>query len=284
MRIGLSLPISYVAGQPAEARALLYRQAFGPAPRFLQRASAQGLGHVELRWVGPDVPAGPARAAAAAVRGAGLSLSVHGALPERIVPPLDETYPALAACLEDAAEPVILVVHALSADEGSMPEYAHRTRTALAALADLVAETDQPLRLALENNRFRNRCDPGATASGIVRMIDGFDPARGGVCWDFGHMFANVRQRVEPPDPEPAFVRRVIHAHVHDVAGRTHQPLTVGNIPLARWTGLLKRAGYDGALNLELNPDNFDDDPLAATEASLRILREAATDTQEAER
>jgi len=284
VRTGLSLPISYVAGRPANARAFLYRQAFGPAPRFLETASARGLGHVELRWVGPGVEADLARDAASAVRGAGLSLSVHGTLPERIAPPLDEAYPALAACLEDAPEPVILVVHALSADKGSMPEYADRTRTALAALADLAAEAGRPLRLALENNRYRRRCDPGATASGIVRMTDGYAPDRVGVCWDFGHMFANVRQHVEPDDPDPVFVRRVIHVHVHDVAERTHQPLTVGNVPLARWVALLDGAGYDGVLNLELNPDNFDDDPVAATEVSLRTLNSLTRDRGERER
>jgi sugar phosphate isomerase/epimerase len=77
-----------------------------------------------------------------------------------------------------------------------------------------------------------------------------------GACWDMGHSTVNhARFNTEryPLDPPGDFVPRVRHVHLHDVHGREdHHPLSGGATPYREHLARLRRAGFDGDVNLEL--------------------------------
>ncbi len=86
---------------------------------------------------------------------------------------------------------------------------------------------------------------------------------------DVGH--ANIRPYGQPPRlPEllEAFAGRIGHVHVHDNKGRydEHLPLGVGSVDWPEAVRLLRGAGWDGTVTLEV----FADEP-AYTEASRRL-------------
>ena len=79
-----------------------------------------------------------------------------------------------------------------------------------------------------------------------------------GICFDFGHTFWNVEHHMLDPEPPAEFLQRTIHTHIHDIGTNgTHYPLNVGTVPLAKYVGMLKEAGYSGVYNLELGCHRF---------------------------
>ena len=78
-----------------------------------------------------------------------------------------------------------------------------------------------------------------------------------GACWDFGHAYWNTRRygwSIEPPE---ALLSRIVHVHCHDVHGGDHEPLVYGVVPWREFLRLLRRAGFDGRVILEVGPSGF---------------------------
>ena len=160
-----------------------------------------------------------------------------------------------------------------------MAEHQRRTVSALQRLVDSIAKESLPLQLALELNRAKGKVDPSTTYRGVLDMCEQVGDSRVGICWDLGHTQSNVLRGVCPPDPPEEFLRRVVHAHIHDIGpdGGTHWPLIFGNVPLARYVEGLKGVGYDGCCVLELSPLRFSDrlDVGESIRRSVILLREA---------
>ena len=283
MEAGVALPVMYLAGQVEIGRGAPYEAALGPVPRCLETLRGWGATLVELRGVGPCTPSPSAvRAACQGVREAGLHLSIHAALPEGPVGSWVDDMPSVLAGIEGAEDAAPrVVVHAFAEERGSLRDLARRTRERMAEVIAAAAREGMPLRLALETNRQRHLADPSTVYHGLLAMLDGLDPAVCGACWDFGHMCANVRLGVEKEDPPAAFLARVAHVHVHDLGPPTHMPLTVGNVPLQRWIGLLAAHGYSGPCVLELNLDRIEEDGARALADSLHILRRTIARAEE---
>ncbi|MBN1671737.1 MAG: sugar phosphate isomerase/epimerase [Kiritimatiellae bacterium] len=76
-----------------------------------------------------------------------------------------------------------------------------------------------------------------------------------GVCWDMGHAHFGIARCGQTEDPPPEFVAQVRHVHLHDIRDREdHRPLLYDTVPVDRHLRTLRQAGYDGPVNLELNP------------------------------
>lgn len=115
---------------------------------------------------------------------------------------------------------------------------------------------DHPVRLALEVALY----DPalyrigqfGGELLDIVREVS--HPALG-LGFDMGHCAMFERQRGMPYDLSDEFVRRVIHAHLHDVnpQGEDHGPLVYGNVDYPGYLRWLARRRFSGVVILELN-------------------------------
>jgi sugar phosphate isomerase/epimerase len=126
------------------------------------------------------------------------------------------------------------------------------------------------MRLMLENTPgYFGRVDV------LQRLFDAV-PALG---WhlDVGHANLNVPANVSGPLLD-AFASRLCHVHLSDNKGGgddLHLPIGTGNIDWPGVIGLLKRAGYDGTITLEVfSPDH---DYLALSRQKVRALWDAPT-------
>ena len=260
--IGLSLPLAYLLGDPSSAPAgPAWQAAFGNADQGLSALRSAGVSSVELRSITQGTDPELALRAARRVWEAGLQVTVHGYLPK---PPLGQTFADLYPPLLPLAEALsarggegLVTVHCYPVGDATVEETAERTAQALGRIAAGLEREQVPLRIALENDRLHGQPRPGATYGGILNVIDRVASPRLGACWDFGHAQANVQQGYLEQVPPAAYLQRVIHTHIHDLAPRTHCPLTCGVVPFGLYVDLLLASGYAGAYNLELNPERF---------------------------
>jgi sugar phosphate isomerase/epimerase len=96
---------------------------------------------------------------------------------------------------------------------------------------------------------------PDRGRSRLLDLVRAVDSPRIGICWDGGHDWEN--RGIEEgwdADPPSEFLKRVVHVHLHDAGedGSLHHPLIAERVP---WRGQLRalaRAGYTGAVTLEV--------------------------------
>ncbi|MBN1676380.1 MAG: TIM barrel protein [Kiritimatiellae bacterium] len=91
----------------------------------------------------------------------------------------------------------------------------------------------------------------GETYDELIRTVEGTEF---GLCWDTGHSFIGTQKLGIPLYPPRAYLEKVAHVHLHDVTdGRDHQPIIFDGVPVEQHLRLLKEAGFDGDINLELS-------------------------------
>jgi len=246
----VSLPPAYLAGEPNE----LLTGALGDPATALAALRQAGATAIELRAVGAHTDPALALAAARQVWHAGGILTVHGELPASTPAAL---CPALVALCREMAQQgrcAIVTIHSYKSLEEPTSALAARTIRAVRELLHDAEEEGLPLRLAVELNRAKGGNDPSVSYRCLLSMHARIAHPHVGFCWDFGHAFSNVRQGAMTLVPPDAFLRRVIHTHIHDLYadGATHAPLTEGRLPLASVLWVLRCAGYGGIINLEL--------------------------------
>lgn len=247
---------------------------------FLERLAAAGVGSVELRVVLPWEDAERVRAAAERIWAAGLLLSVHSA-PRSAESAVRDVFDPLRELLKaERQENTILVLHPVNG-----PDIPAENRSMLRLLTEHARENAPGVRLALENNRRMPDRTLGDCAALVTELIRDADPEYAGICFDLGH-YAWTSRVWETPDspalPPEDFLRRVIHTHIHALAGAerdytTHFPLQLGSLPLKHYLDALRGHGYAGALNLELEAERFAE-LLSGEEAilgSAALLRQA---------
>lgn len=239
-------------------RSLAEGTGLGSEP-FLETLAERGVGSIELRAVLGGQDAQTVLGAAERVWRRGLLVSVHTA-PRSADTAVQDVFGPLQALLraEQQAQ-TILVLHPVNG-----ADLFSENRRMLAALSDAIRRDYGGAKLALENNRLmpdRSMGDSAALAACLIREAD---PTCVGICFDFGH-YAWVTRAWEasPLLPPEAFTSRVIHTHIHALAGpdrkyTTHFPLTCGSLPLREYLGSLRGAPV-GAFNLELEPERFSD-------------------------
>jgi sugar phosphate isomerase/epimerase len=104
-------------------------------------------------------------------------------------------------------------------------------------IAESLARYSEKAKVAVEL-RAEKRTRPTAAATtrdSVIRIVDQLDDALPGICWDVAHDFENfVMSGSEWNLPDPAFLSRVSHLHVHDIGddGEAHCPLTIGRVPI----------------------------------------------------
>ena len=282
MKIGLSLPYTFLASTGDGLRDSMLRSSLGPAVRGLELLKR----HVQCIEVGCLNEAAPADQIVRAVRriwSAGLEAIVHGHLPQSVdSTDLGSFYPWLGPLLREMPhrqKRLMLNVHALSADTGEVTRLHRRTVENLRKLAGLVDSQKLPVRFALELNRSKDEIDPSTTYEGVLNMCLEIASPHVGIGWDWGHTYANVLKDAVPVDPPLDFLERVVHAHIHDIGpgGSTHFPLTCGTVPVRTYANTLKGVGYQGYYILELYPERFADaGPVRGLfTSSVKILRQA---------
>lgn len=282
MKTGLSLPVSYLAGD--REKSCLYYSILGEPESFLSGLKSMGAASVELRGANRSSSGDEILLAARQVFAAGLETTAHSYLPpegggESFYGMYPELEPYIRELIRLKKETVVTVHSYASADE-ELELLEEKTAGALRAVDACITSENLPVKIALEINRRKGWNDPGDTYSGLVRIFEKTSPENAGFCWDFGHAYSNVLRSSHQKLPPAEFLERVIHTHIHAVGPdeRTHWPLGKGSVPLADFAGALSLSGYSGVYNLELSLERFsgEDNPAELLAESFRMLEEAA--------
>ena len=256
--IGVSLPLRWLAegGKP-----------YGERGAFLEALKAHGVHSAELRAVKADTDPSVVLAAAALLTSHGLAFTVHGTVRSAATAVRDVFAPLeslLAAKLQDK---IVVTVHPIDGGNAAM----------LTALADHIEAAALPVVIALENNRLMPDKTEGDSAALAADALAAADRACLGSCFDMGHYHYYLSKHFPDSEgglPKKGFLRRCVHTHIHAMeGGRTHFPLTSGELPLRRFLAALDDS-YRGVYNLELDPARWPErDAAAELLASVDQLR-----------
>lgn len=262
--IGFSLPPDYLNAVPGDAGDL-FTTLWGPFQKAVVPLREKGVASIELRMIRPGDDVEAVNAAIGKVFASDLHLTLHGLLPAQESDPCDPAaFPlwGVADQVRDRQGETMVTVHARFDRDPSASVDALLTRTVddLKALAEETRRRRAPFRYALEISKFKKKADPSFTWDQVAEMAARVEDPLVGICWDFGHAFFNVRAGLIPEIPPQAFLQQVVHTHIHDLGptGQTHWPLTEGRLPLADWCRRLLQSGYRGALNLEPEPQRYE--------------------------
>ena len=173
---------------------------------------------------------------------------------------------AYAARIAEEAGTTTLVVHGAKG-HGPREELRRDTQAFLAWIGEEFANLRPCIELLVREDRANKIGDNKAELVDIVsgpslRLVSkatsvqatglraGLGSSKVGICWDLGHDARNGS--VAAP---PGFIASVRHVHLHDIApdGTDHCPLLFGNVPYEKYLRQLIRAGYKGAVILEVN-------------------------------
>lgn len=273
--IGVSLPLSILYSKPeGHAQRLLFR-GFNDADSFLGWLKSLGVSSVEPRAVSRGVSPERAKAAADAVHGAGLNMTIHAELYDA---PAEEFFTTILPLFPARTErPICLTLHTLR-DRG--PENASCSQEILASWGRYALNNGINAQFALENNRFGKAEHEAVSCPDILRIVKEIDMANVGTCWDFGHLYSNhinFKERTPSMLPPQEFAGRALHTHIHAYQGRTHFPLiNETELPLELYLRFLAKNGYGGVYNLEIEAERFYTlyDPQQALAGSIHRLKE----------
>ncbi len=267
MKFGIRIPLNTFADE-LNATTKRIINSFGSVDIMLD-TYAKELYSVELASVREDTPPELLLKADEICKEHGLEITVHGALPSGSS---DDFFTPYEALLKRREAPLNVTVHPLFPKEKSI--------TCLKSICSRIESEDLPLRITLENQRYRdkNTVDMGCrTVTEIAREVNSKVLF---LCFDFGHQLSNIRNQLEPIDlTDDEFFSRVKHTHIHSLfEGKTHFPLSVGETALDYNLKNLFKHGFDGVLMLELGPDRYFDrfDTKTAALDSIGIIKKAA--------
>jgi sugar phosphate isomerase/epimerase len=153
------------------------------------------------------------------------------------------------------------VLHGLSCAASTKPYLLNLTKEFLLRTQATLAETNfeiilEVLRESADNGKVR----AGTSYAEILELLRHRELERVGICWDFGHSFAQAEHGIHSRIPPDEFLQRVKHTHVHDYKNETtHIPLGNGALPYQDYIQRLVRQGFAGIFNLELNPGRISD-------------------------
>ena len=260
MNIGLSLPFDYLNGTnklPAVHVSLMPLANRGTP---CTTSNKHGVSAIELQQFGHHASAGDLLDAAQSILDSGLRLTLHGYLTGHATSHLiSDNYPHLLPLMEYLKEQhleTIMVVHAHANPGAAYQVLMDTTIRALQQITGDIHTANYPIRISLEINRYHGVENPGTTYAGLLAMAQQLNSAETGFCWDMGHTQSSVQQHRLSATPPPAFVRKVIHTHIHGLSpdGDTHRPLTGSNAHIVSGVNMLRSSGYKGLYNLELYP------------------------------
>ena len=269
MKIGLSLPLSYLLEPDTGAAQHEFFKWVGEPQAFLAELRQHGVQTVELQGIAPGFADPAALAAMKRLDAAGMGFTVHSHLPQNVgdpaigngvfpdlaTPPL----PDLRAFMTARSARPVMVVHAYATPDTRYEDLVAISVQSLQALIENLKRHDLPVRVALEINRYIGVTTPGVTYEGLLEIGKHFTDADLGFCWDMGHTQASILRQKLPEAPPPEFVARVIHTHIHDLSpeGKTHWALRDSCPHLEAGVACLETHGYAGIYNLELYPNRW---------------------------
>lgn len=259
MKIGLSLPVTYLSGDCTNLEDKILRNAFGVSKEFLPQLKKQGISSIELKFSSHEsVTQEIVNVALHWILQADLDFSIHVFLPENIMSKkcILEIYPFLGLVMDDIKNNnTIMTVHSYSSKICNMKDIARLSGRALGYIARILDKEDINIRFAVELIRYHGYSDPSTSYDGILKILKYADHPKIGICWDIGHSFWNTSNKKLKNIPPILFLCKTIHTHIHDLGiNGTHYSLSRGAVPIEKMLKPLILNGYSGIFNLEFNP------------------------------
>lgn len=225
----------------------------------------------ELEINAPGEWAGEASKVAHRAIDAGLRCHFHAPYPQRLdlrgfrrgaLPVVEETFAGLfdlaLECAVRQGTACVVNLHGASAAAGTDPLELRRSTVDFLKWAAEMVE-DYPVRLALEVALYHpGKYRVGQFGGEILDIVKEVSHPALGLGLDMGHCAMFERRRGMPYDLSDEFMRRVVHAHLHDMnsEGEDHGPLIYGNVDYPGYLHWLARKHYRGAVILELDYDH----------------------------
>lgn len=273
MNYGCSLPPAYLYDETPS----LWSHALGSPDDGLELLKAHGIDCIELRALSGNSDPVMAIKAIDRICEHGMAVTVHGSLMSEAASaglPHADIMDVLDRCCADS---IVVTVHCIASKGGNVNELIQQTVDTVTTWLSIADKRKWSIKLALEINRAKDIADPGNHYEGLLAVKKHLPDPRVGFCWDLGHTAYNVLQGTLSAQTPDAFVRDVIHTHIHGLSpsGQTHWPLGQHSLHVESWLQSLLRCGYEGVLNLELDPVRFKDnlDVKGGVLDSIKFLR-----------
>lgn len=266
MKIGISLPVTYLAGEILNKEDELWQEIYGPAPVALAHLQSAGVCSIEINKVRKTTKNTLVLKALQTIFHAKLQATIHGWLPQKVISGqghlIDETLLNLLSSHTASAIPVTVHGHHVG-EQAERDAMLSMTITNLASYSERLQTEKLPLIPALEVCRIKEHGPVGDTYAEVYSLASQVGFHNVGICWDLGHTQANYLLGKDMAMPNDTFIQQVIHTHIHDVGvdGRTHFPVVSRDGYVAEGVKRLKDVGYTGVYNLELYPIRWDLSP-----------------------
>jgi len=281
-KIGMSLPWDYLSENYITKESTVVKDVLGTPEKGLKLLKSFGVTSIELRHLNPGLKTEAMRRALLRLQESEINISIHSEDP----PDSDNwVVTDLFPWRELLEEPgiisqtdITLALHPVTGKgKSSVEKLGSETLRVLSELATIQKDWRPAYHFALENQRVKGLVDPGTTFDSIQTLWSQVDSPAIGICWDFGHGYANHLKNNYPEMPSDKFINAVTHTHIHDLgpSGSTHWPFIENKVPLEKFIGKLKNRNYQGIYNLELGFGRFADIPnrLKAVEKSVSRIK-----------
>ena len=258
MKIGLSLPVSYLAGKYNNVESEILKNAFGESHLFLAQLKKNGICSIEMKIVNEGTSSQIVDIALRNILQADLDYSMHLYLPTDVTSrkSFSEIYPFLGLVIAHIQNSnAVITVHPYLSKEFDMAKLAILSGQALAYIASISEKENINICLAIELLRGNSLSSPTATYNSILKILKYIDHPQVGICWDIGHSYWNTLNKELNDIPPKEFLDKTIHTHIHDLGPEgTHSSLSNGIVPIRKMLSSLVLNEYSGVFNLELRP------------------------------
>jgi sugar phosphate isomerase/epimerase len=268
MKIGISLPWRYLAeNYNDKASETVFRDCLVPAV-FLKKLKSQGGTSIELRHWEIDLTKNDYIKSFKNITNAGLIFSIHGDIGKdhdemsifEAFPWLKYAVDAVNSVEDTQQKEFIITIHPVKKIGGDIAALKDKTEKILNHYCSEIEKNALPVKIAYENQREKGYSDPATQFISISESVTKVNNKVLGTCWDMGHSYANYLKNSYEEMPDPFFLEKAIHTHIHDLSddtGATHWPLIFGNTPVEKYIKKLRESGYQGTYNLELSTERF---------------------------
>ncbi|MCK9526699.1 MAG: sugar phosphate isomerase/epimerase [Limnochordia bacterium] len=265
MRIGLTLPIDFLTDNAKCPSDVLWTEMFSTASSCLTYLGDQGVRSIEINKLTESTSPKLIRQAVDVILRSGLEVTFHGWLPQDTRPgEMPGLFEAAETALvgHDITSAIPLTIHGHHVLEPLSQEQATtKTVADLTNFVEAFAGRRSLFVPTLEICRAKLGGPVGVTYSELLAIAGQITSVPLSFCWDMGHSQINHTRQGHLPFPEPEFIKRTIHTHIHDINpdGSTHGPLLGTDGYLKTSLTMLRDGGYQGVYNLELYPLRWSD-------------------------
>lgn len=253
-RIGYSLPLGFLSQRVTNLEDEIYMNHFKGPDNCLERLKEQMVSSIEVRYITRDTAISVAMDAIERIIKNNLDLNIHSYLPEREKADADfKTIAEIINILSGQNKSTIITIHTFRSLGKTINSNISKTVDSINYLLNTFGYLKN-FKIAIEIIRAKVSTDPSFSYKDLVVILNKINDHRVGFCWDIGHSYWNVLNNDLSNEAPQEFIKATLNTHIHDLSktGQTHWPLTELNLPLHKYINELKKAGYKGVYNLEL--------------------------------